>query len=417
MLHVNENYSKIKPTYLFAEIAHRVAAHQQAHPDAKIIRLGIGDVTEPLCPAVIEAMHKAVDDEAGKGEKFYGYGPEQGYAFLRDKIAAVDFQERGIDIKADEILVSDGAKCDCGNIQELFAGDVRIAVGDPVYPVYVDTNVMAGRHDITLLPCTAANGFVPGPEALITDATDGGSGAPEPRPAEVDIVYLCYPNNPTGAVATKAQLQKWVDWANANRKLILFDAAYEAFIRTPGIPHSIYECEGARKCAIEFRSFSKTAGFTGIRCGYTVVPSDVVAYDAAGNAVPLKPMWTRRQTTKFNGASYITQRGAEAVYSPEGRAQTKATIDFYLENGRLMKEALIAAGYEVTGGGDSPYLWVNVKGDSWAFFDRLLKEANVVTTPGAGFGKAGEGYIRISSFNSRANVLEAIERLKTVLAR
>ena len=414
MLHVNENYSKIKPTYLFAEIAHRVAAHQAAHPEAKIIRLGIGDVTEPLCPAVIEAMHKAVDDEAGKGEKFYGYGPEQGYAFLRDAIAKVDFQDRGIDIKADEILVSDGAKCDCGNIQELFAGDVRIAVGDPVYPVYVDTNVMAGRDDITLLPCTAANNFVPGPETLTTDdRTDGGSGAPEPRP--VDIVYLCYPNNPTGAVATKAELQKWVDWANANQKLILFDAAYEAFIRTPGIPHSIYECEGARKCAIEFRSFSKTAGFTGIRCGYTVVPSDVVAYDAAGNAVPLKPMWTRRQTTKFNGASYITQRGAAAVYTPEGQAQTRATIDFYLENGRLMKEALLALGYTVTGGGDSPYLWVNVKGDSWEFFDKLLKEANVVTTPGAGFGKAGEGYIRISSFNSRANVLEAIERLKKVL--
>ena len=398
MLHVNENYARIKPTYLFAEIAHRVNAHQAAHPDAKVIRLGIGDVTEPLAPSVIAALHRAVDDEAGKGERFYGYGPEQGYAFLREKIAAVDFQARGIDISADEILVSDGAKCDCGNFQELFGADVKIAVGDPVYPVYVDTNVMAGRHDIQLLPCTQANGFVPGPDGWAAD-----------------IVYLCYPNNPTGAVATKAQLQAWVDWANAKKALIVFDAAYEAFIRTPGIPHSIYECAGAKTCAVEIRSYSKTAGFTGIRCGYTVVPDGLVAYNADGSSVPLRPMWTRRQTTKFNGASYLTQRGAEAVYSPEGQAETKATIDFYLENARLMKEALRARGYAVTGGTDSPYLWVDVKGDSWAFFDRLLKEANVVTTPGAGFGAAGEGYIRISAFNSRANVLEAIERLKKVL--
>ena len=398
MLHVNENYAKIKPTYLFAEIAHRVAAHKEANPEAKIIRLGIGDVTEPICPAIIEAMHRAVDNEAGR-ENFHGYGPEQGYAFLREKIAAVDFRARGMDIEADEILVSDGAKCDCGNIQELFGPEVKIAVGDPVYPVYVDTNIMAGRTDIQLLPCTAENGYVPAP----------------PADCDADIVYLCYPNNPTGAVATLAQLQAWVDWANARKALILFDAAYEAFIRTPGIPHSIYECKGARTCAIEFRSYSKTAGFTGIRCGYTVVPKEVCAYDAAGNAVPLRPMWTRRQTTKFNGASYITQRGAEAIYSPEGQAQTRATVDFYLENGRLMKAALQALGYNVTGGGDSPYLWVNVKGDSWEFFDKLLKEANVVTTPGAGFGRAGEGYIRISSFNSRANVLEAVERLKKIL--
>ena len=397
MLHVNENYSKIKPTYLFAEIAHRVAAHQQANPDAKIIRLGIGDVTEPLAPSVIAAMHKAVDDEAGKGD-FHGYGPEQGYSFLREKIAKVDFQDRGIGISADEILVSDGAKCDCGNIQELFGPDVKIAVGDPVYPVYVDTNVMAGRHDIALLPCTAENGFVPGPEGC-----------------SADIVYLCYPNNPTGAIATKAQLQAWVDWANAKKALILFDAAYEAFIRNPEIPHSIYECKGAKTCAIEIRSFSKTAGFTGIRCGYTVVPDELVAYNADGTAVPLRPMWTRRQTTKFNGASYITQRGAEAIYSPEGQKECRDIIDFYLGNAKLMKEALKSLGYTVTGGDDSPYLWVDVKGDSWEFFDKLLKEANVVTTPGAGFGKAGEGYIRISAFNSRANVLEAIERLKKVL--
>ena len=397
MLHVNENYSKIKPTYLFAEIAHRVAAHQQAHPEAKVIRLGIGDVTEPLAPSVIAALHKAVDDEAGRKD-FHGYGPEQGYAFLREKIAKVDFQDRGIDISPDEILVSDGAKCDCGNIQELFGNDVKIAVGDPVYPVYVDTNVMAGRHDIRLLPCTAANGFVPGPDGC-----------------DADIVYLCYPNNPTGATATKAQLQAWVDWANAKKALILFDAAYEAFIRDPSIPHSIYECAGARTCAIEIRSFSKTAGFTGIRCGYTVVPDDLVAYNADGTPVPLRPMWTRRQTTKFNGASYLTQRGAEAIYSPEGQRECKAIIDFYLENAKLIREALAAAGYAVTGGTDSPYVWVDVKGDSWAFFDKLLKEANVVTTPGAGFGKEGEGYIRISAFNSRENVLEAIERLKKVL--
>ena len=407
MLHVNENYSKIQASYLFTEIAHRVSAHQAANPDAKVIRLGIGDVTEPLCPAVIEAMHKAVDDEATR-ENFHGYGPEQGYAFLRDAIAKVDFQDRGIDIASDEIFVSDGAKCDCGNIQELFGADVKIAVGDPVYPVYVDTNVMAGRTGkseggrypgLVYLTCNASNGFVPGPESA----------------QGCDVVYLCYPNNPTGAVATKDQLQKWVDWANANKSLILFDAAYEAFIRTPGIPRSIYECAGARTCAIEFRSFSKTAGFTGIRGGYTVVPKGLMAYAADGTPVELRPMWTRRQTTKFNGASYITQRGAAAIFTPEGQAQTKATIDFYLENGKLMKEALQALGYTVTGGGDSPYLWVDVKGDSWELFDKLLKEANVVTTPGAGFGKAGEGYIRISSFNSRANVLEAIERLKKVL--
>ncbi|MGN0855009.1 MAG: LL-diaminopimelate aminotransferase [Kiritimatiellia bacterium] len=407
MLHVNENYGKIQASYLFTEIAHRVAAHQQAHPDAKIIRLGIGDVTEPLCDAAVKAMHAAVDDEASRAD-FHGYGPEQGYAFLREAAAKVDFQDRGIDIAADEIFISDGAKCDCGNIQELFGPDVKIAVGDPVYPVYVDTNVMAGRTGantdgryagLTYLTCDAANGFVPAPACA----------------QGCDVVYLCYPNNPTGAVATQEQLQAWVDWANANKALILFDAAYEAFVRTPGIPRSIYACKGARTCAIEFRSYSKTAGFTGVRCGYTVVPKDLVAYAADGTPVALRPMWMRRQTTKFNGASYITQRGAAAIYTPEGQAQTKATIDFYLENGRLMKEALRALGYTVTGGGDSPYLWVDVKGDSWVFFDRLLKEANVVTTPGAGFGKAGEGYIRISSFNSRANVLEAIERLKKVL--
>ncbi len=407
MLHVNENYSKICANYLFTEIAHRVQAHQSANPDAKIIRLGIGDVTEPLAPAVVEAMHKAIDDEAARST-FHGYGPEQGYAFLRDKAAKIDFQDRGVDIQSDEIFISDGAKCDCGNIQELFGADVKIAVGDPVYPVYVDTNVMAGRtgasldgryENLTYLECNAANGFVPSPKFA--------SGC--------DIVYLCYPNNPTGAVATLEQLQQWVDWANDSKALILFDAAYEAFIRTPGIPHSIYECKGARTCAVEFRSFSKTAGFTGIRCGYTVVPKDLMAYAADGSQVPLRPMWMRRQTTKFNGASYITQRGAEAVYSQEGREQCRKTIDFYLENGRLMKEAVESLGYRVAGAVDSPYLWVDAKGGSWETFDKILKHANIVTTPGAGFGAAGEGYIRISSFNSRENVLEAIERLKGVL--
>ena len=399
MLHVNENYAKIKPTYLFAEIAHRVAAHQAAHPEAKVIRLGIGDVTEPLAPSVVAAMHRAVDDEAGRGGSFHGYGPEQGYAFLRDRIAAVDFKARGIDVSADEILVSDGAKCDCGNFQELFGPDVAVAVGDPVYPVYVDSNVMAGRHDVRLLPCTKENGYVPGP---------GGCDA--------DVVYLCYPNNPTGAVATKAQLQAWVDWANERKSLIVFDAAYEAFVRTPGVPRSIYECEGAKTCAVEIRSFSKTAGFTGIRCGYTVVPDGLAAYAADGSPVPLRPMWTRRQTTKFNGASYITQRGAEAVYTPEGQAETKATVDFYLANAKIVKDALRGLGYDVVGGDDSPYLWVDVGGDSWAFFDRLLREANVVTTPGAGFGAAGEGYVRISAFNSRANVEEAVARISKVLS-
>ena len=408
MIQVNENYLKIQASYLFTEIAHRVKAHQEANPGAKIIRLGIGDVTEPRAPAVIGAMHKAVDDLATR-ERFYGYGPEQGYAFLREAVAKNDFQDRGIDIAADEIFISDGAKCDCGNIQELFGPDVKIAVGDPVYPVYVDTNVMAGRTganvdgrygNLVYLDCTAENGYVPAPSCLR---------------APVDVVYLCYPNNPTGAVATKAQLQEWVDWAKANKALVLFDAAYEAFIRTPGIPHSIYECAGARDCAIEFRSYSKTAGFTGVRCGYTVVPKGLAGYKADGTPVELRPFWTRRQTTKFNGASYITQRGAEAIYSDEGKAQTKATIDFYLENAKIVKDALVKLGYDVTGGENSPYLWVNVKGDSWVFFDKLLKEANVVTTPGAGFGKDGQGYIRISAFNSRANVEEAVQRLAKVL--
>lgn len=400
MIRINDSYFKVKPTYLFAEIAHRVAAHREKNPDARIIRLGIGDVTEPLCPAVVEAMHRAVEDESS-AETFHGYGPEQGYEFLRSKIAEFDFAQRGVNISPDEIFVSDGAKCDCGNIQELFSSGTRIAVGDPVYPVYVDTNIMAGRADMIYMPCTPENGFVPGPESVA-----------DKRP---DVVYLCYPNNPTGQAADCAQLQRWVDWANESGALILFDAAYEAFIRTPGIPHSIYEMKGARSCAIEFRSYSKTAGFTGVRCGYTVVPEELRGLDAEGREVSLRQMWNRRQTTKFNGASYVTQRGAEAVYSPEGRLQTRKTVDFYLENARLIREALGSLGYVCSGGVDSPYVWTAVNGSSWEFFDRLLASASVVTTPGAGFGDSGEGFIRISAFNSRENVLESIERFKKTL--
>ena len=408
MIRVNENYLKIQSSYLFTEIAHRVSAFQAANPEAKVIRLGIGDVTEPLAPAVIAAMHKAVDDEATR-ERFHGYGPEQGYAFLRDAVAKNDFQDRGIAIDADEIFISDGAKCDTANIQELFGADVKIAVPDPVYPVYVDTNVMAGR--------TGVNESGRYGKLVYLDSTKANNFVPDLPKESVDIVYLCFPNNPTGATATKADLQKWVDWARANKALILFDAAYEAFIRTPGIPHSIYECEGARECAIEFRSYSKTAGFTGVRCGYTVVPKGLKGYTESGEAIELRPWWTRRQTTKFNGCSYVTQRGAEAIYTEEGKAQTKATIDFYLENARIIKECLTRLGYDVTGGTDSPYLWIDVKGDSWEFFDKLLNEANIVTTPGAGFGKDGEGYIRISAFNSRANVEEAVRRIEKVLAK
>ena len=406
MARVNENYLKLKSSYLFAGIAKKVEEFSRKNPGAKIIRLGIGDVTEPLAPAVVKAMEKAVREQ-GRRETFRGYGPEQGYAFLREAIAEADFKARGVKISPSEIFVSDGAKCDTGNFQELFARNAKIAVPDPVYPVYVDTNVMAGRTgsgrggrygSIVYLDSVRGNGFVP--------------AAPS---APVDIAYLCFPNNPTGAVATRAQLKKWVDWARATGAVILFDAAYEAFIRTPGVPHSIYEIPGAKSCAVEFRSFSKTAGFTGTRCGYTVVPENLEVRTAKGEAVKLRSLWMRRQTTKFNGCSYVTQRGAEAVYSPEGAAQTKKTIDFYLENAALMRDALEKSGYEVTGGVDSPYLWVDVGCDSWEFFDRLLEKAQIVATPGAGFGRCGEGFIRISAFNSRANVKEAIARLRKVL--
>ena len=403
MIRINEHFDKLQSSYLFSEIARRVREYQATEPPRRIIRLGIGDVTEPLPPACIAALHRAVDEMAVSAT-FRGYGPEQGYDFLREAIARHDYQSRGADIAPDEIFVSDGAKCDTANIQELFARRLRIAIPDPVYPVYVDTNVMAGRTGaarkgryggLVYLACTARNGFVP---------------APPTRP--VDLVYLCYPNNPTGATATRGQLAAWVDYARANRALILFDAAYEAFIRDPSLPHSIYEIEGAREVAIEFRSFSKTAGFTGTRCAFTVVPKTCMAYTAAGEARPLHPLWNRRHTTKFNGVSYPVQRAAEAVYSPEGQAQVRVLNDFYLGNAALIRETMRQLRLPVTGGENSPYLWVRTRDDSWSFFDRLLKDAQVVTTPGAGFGRCGEGYIRISAFNSRENVEEAMARLR-----
>lgn len=406
MILANENFGKLQASYLFSEIAKRVAAYQQANPEANIIRLGIGDVTLPLAPACLEAMHKAVD-ELGHEATFRGYGPEQGYAFLREAIAEHDYRARGCDVAPTEIFVSDGSKCDCANIQELFAQELRIAIPDPVYPVYVDTNVMAGRTG------AAANGRYEGLHYL--ESTDANGFVPAPPTEAVDLIYLCFPNNPTGAVATREQLKAWVDYAKANKALILFDAAYEAFIRDPAIPHSIYEIEGARDVAIEFRSFSKKAGFTGVRCAFTVVPENLVAYAKDGSAIRLHALWNRRHTTKFNGVSYPVQRAAEAVYSPDGELQTTEQVDYYLGNAKLIRKGIEALGYTCVGGDNSPYVWVNVQGDSWAFFDKLLHEAQVVTTPGAGFGKCGEGYVRISAFNSRAKVEEAMARIASAL--
>ena len=406
MIRINENFTKLKASYLFSDIAKRVAAFQEANPQKPVIRLGIGDVTEPLPPVCIDALH-AGTNELSQRSTFKGYGPEQGYAFLREAIAQNDFQARGCQISPDEIFVSDGSKCDCGNIQELFANDVRLAIPDPVYPVYVDTNVMAGRtganHDgryegILYLDSNAANGYVPSVPT-----------------APADLIYLCFPNNPTGAVATKAQLAEWVAYAKRNRAVILFDAAYEAFIRDPEIPHSIYEIEGARDVAIEFRSFSKTAGFTGTRCAYIVIPKTLVAYDAQGQAHPLHAMWNRRHTTKFNGVSYPVQKAAAAIYTPEGKQQTKALVDHYLGNAKLIRAAMGKLGLSCVGGDNSPYIWVNVGRDSWEFFDLLLNKAQVVCTPGAGFGRCGQGHVRISSFNSRENVVTALERIAAAL--
>jgi LL-diaminopimelate aminotransferase len=405
MARINENYLKLKAGYLFPEIARRVNAFAQANPEAKIIRLGIGDVTEPLPQACRDAMVKAIGD-MGDREQFKGYGPEQGYGWLREKIAEQDFKARGCEIDASEIFISDGSKCDCGAILDIFGDDNTIAVTDPVYPVYVDTNVMAGHTGemneqgeyggLVYLPISADNQFVA-----------------EIPTEKVDLIYLCFPNNPTGATATREYLAAWVKYALEHGSIILFDAAYEAFIQDPSLPHSIFEIEGARDCAIEFRSFSKNAGFTGTRCALTVVPKSLKGKTKDGQTIELWGLWNRRQATKFNGVSYIVQRGAEAVYSPEGQAQTRALIDFYMENAAIIRRELTAAGIQVYGGENAPYVWVKTPNglSSWDFFDKLLDTCNVVGTPGSGFGAAGEGYFRISAFNSRDNVNEAMRRI------
>lgn len=406
MAHVNENYAKLPGSYLFSDIAHKTQAYLEKHPDAHLIKMGIGDVTRPLAPAVVEAMHKAVDDMAHI-ETFHGYGPEQGYDFLRSAIAENDFRARGVAIDDDEIFVSDGAKSDCGNIGDILSVNNVIAVCDPVYPVYVDTNAMAGRAgeydeasqgwtNIYYMPTTAENSFVP--------------ALPE-KP--VDVIYLCSPNNPTGTVLTKEQLQVWVDYANQHDALIMFDAAYERFITEEGIPHSIYEVAGAETCAIEFRSFSKTAGFTGARCGYTVVPKALVRDGQSLNA-----LWNRRQTTKFNGASYIIQRGAAAIYTPEGAKQVEETINYYRTNARVIEKGLERAGFTVFGAVNSPYVWCKTPDGmgSWDLFNTLLEKAQVITTPGAGFGPSGEGYIRLSAFGDAEATKEGVERIERVMA-
>jgi LL-diaminopimelate aminotransferase len=407
---LNDNYLKLKAGYLFPEIGRRVKAFTDANPDAKVIKLGIGDVTQPLAPAIIDAFHKAVDDLT-QGDSFMGYGPEQGYKFLIDTLIEKAYKPLGVSLKASEIFISDGSKCDCANILDIFALDNKVAICDPVYPVYNDTNVMIGRtgeadekgyyDGMVYLPCTEENGFTP---AIPTE--------------KVDIVYLCYPNNPTGTVATRENLKQWVDYALANEAVLFFDAAYEAFITEPGIPRSIYEIEGAEKCAIEFRSFSKTAGFTGVRCAFTVIPETLMARTEGGELTSLNKLWNRRQSTKFNGVSYPVQKAAAAVYSDEGWAQIQETIDYYMENARLIREGLQAAGLTVYGGINAPYIWLKTPAgmSSWDFFDKLLSECHVVGTPGSGFGPSGEGFYRLSAFGDRKNVIEAIERIKKNLA-
>ena len=406
MIRINENYFKLQASYLFSNIAKRVSTFVAENPDRSIIRLGIGDVTRALPEACIEAFHQAVDEMA-KDQTFRGYGPEQGYEFLRKKIAAADYQSRSADISADEIFVSDGAKCDTGNIQELFSTAITIAIPDPVYPVYLDTNVMAGRTG------NYSDGRFDG--IVYLDSTKDNKFTPDLPDRPVDLIYLCFPNNPTGAVISREGLKKWVDYARKNKALILFDAAYEAFIRDDELPKSIYEIEGAKEVAIEFRSFSKTAGFTGTRCAFTVVPKDCMAYDANGNAHPLHNLWNRRQSTKFNGVSYPVQKAAEAVYSDKGKVQVKDLVDSYMKNATLILDEMTALGYECVGGENSPYIWIDGRRDSWEFFDLLLNEAGVVCTPGVGFGKCGQGYIRISAFNSHDNVQKAMDRIKTAL--
>jgi LL-diaminopimelate aminotransferase len=406
MIRINENYGKLKASYLFADIARRVSAYVAANPQKPVIRLGIGDVTEPLPPVCIEALHAATD-EMGRRETFKGYGPEQGYAFLREAVARHDYADRGCSIEADEIFISDGAKCDCGNIQEIFAGNIRLAIPDPVYPVYIDTNVMAGR--------TGANVDGRYEGVLYLDSTPANGYVPSVPDAPADLIYLCFPNNPTGAVATRAQLEAWVAYARKNQAVILYDSAYEAYIRDPAIPHSIYEIPGARDVAIEFRSYSKTAGFTGTRCAYAVIPKSVMAYDAAGRPQPLHALWNRRHTTKFNGVAYPIQKAAAAIYTPAGREQCRALTDGYLENAKLIRAAMSKLGLPCVGGDNAPYIWINTGRDSWEFFDLLLEKAQVVCTPGAGFGKCGEGHVRISAFNSRTNVTTALERIARAL--
>ncbi len=406
MAFINEHYLKLQAGYLFPEIGRRVSDFKSAHPERKVIDMGIGDVTQPLVPSVIKAFHEGVDEMA-RIETFKGYGPEQGYGFLRESIAQNAYLSRGVEIHAGEIFISDGSKCDTGNIQEIFGHENKIAICDPVYPVYSDTTVMAGKtgsrkkngyyEGIIYMPCTEENRFIP--------------ELPEEVPG---LIFLCFPNNPTGAVATKEELKKWVDYAIAHKSIILYDAAYEAFIQEESIPHSIFEIEGAKRVAIEFRSFSKTAGFTGTRCAFTVIPEELVAYDSKGKTHPVKKFWNRRQATKFNGVSYPVQKAAAAVYTEKGQKEVRELIAYYLENARLMDESLQTAGFKVFGGKNAPYIWMKTPNNipSWDFFDKLLNEAQVVGTPGSGFGPSGEGYFRFSAFANRENVLEAMERIK-----
>lgn len=409
MIKINENFLELQESYLFATIAKKVAEYSKENPDKKIIKLGIGDVTRPIPDAVLEAMHKAVDEQAHT-ETFRGYGPEQGYDFLREKIKEYDYKTRGVDIDISEIFVSDGAKCDCGNIVDIFAKDNKVAITDPVYPVYLDTNVMAGRSgkydkesgkykNILYIPATSENNFVP-----------------QLPKEKVDMIYLCYPNNPTGTTLTKAQLAEWVKYAKENKAIILFDAAYEAFISDEDVPHTIYEIEGAKEVAIEFRSYSKTAGFTGIRCAYIIIPKELKGYTESGEEVELNKLWNRRHCTKFNGVSYVTQRAAEAIYTDEGKRQVRENINYYKENAKIIKQGLEEAGYTVYGGTNSPYVWLKLPDGmkSWDFFDKLLSEANVVGTPGVGFGPSGEGYFRLTGFGTKENTKEAIERIKNM---
>lgn len=395
MSYINENFLELQDSYLFSTIAKKVAKFTEENPDKKIIKLGIGDVTKPIVPACIEAMHKAVD-EMSTQEGFKGYGPEQGYSFLRKAIVTNDYKERGVEIEEDEVFVSDGAKCDCGNIVDIFAKNNKVAVTDPVYPVYLDTNIMEGR-EVIYLPVTAENNFIP--------------DLPKER---VDMIYLCFPNNPTGTILKKEELKKWIDYAKENQSIILYDAAYEAFITQADVPHSIYEIEGAKEVAIEFKSFSKTAGFTGLRCAYVVVPKALKGYTGKGEEVSLNKLWNRRTCTKFNGVSYIIQKAAEATYSDEGKKQIKENIAYYSENAKIIKQGLEEAGFTCYGGVNSPYIWLKVPDNmtSWEFFDKLLEEANVVGTPGSGFGPHGEGYFRLTAFGTKENTIEAIERIK-----